>query len=139
MHALLAHKVLKGLTETSHDERVLVDAYTCGGCFVGNVIYRVAILVTAMDKLLSHSASQVGSGSLQMMVWTNIWMARVGCRSMRVSSLEAASTPVVALSRRWIVATSRAGAVMRAAGASCLVMRDAASAGCAEQDEQQEQ
>jgi hypothetical protein len=63
-----------------------------------------------------------------MTVWTNIWMARAGCQSMRVSSLEAASTPVVALSRRWIVATSRVGAVMRVAGASCLVTRDVASA-----------
>jgi hypothetical protein len=62
------------------------------------------------------------------MVWTNIWTARVGCRSMRVSSHDEASVPVVALCRRWIVAMSRAGAVMRAVGASCLTMRDATSA-----------
>jgi hypothetical protein len=47
---------------------------------------------------------------------------------MRVSSRGTASVPVVALSRRWIVAMSRAGAVMRVAGASCLMMRDVASA-----------
>jgi hypothetical protein len=47
---------------------------------------------------------------------------------MRVSSRDGASVPVVALRRRWIVAMSRVGAVMRATGASCLAMRDAASA-----------
>jgi hypothetical protein len=38
------HELLEGLAEASHDKRVLVDAYTCGGCFVGNVIYPVADL-----------------------------------------------------------------------------------------------
>jgi hypothetical protein len=61
------------------------------------------------------------------MVWTKIWTAQEGCCSMSVNGLEGASTPVVALSRRWIVATSRAGAVMRVAGVSCLVTKDAAS------------
>jgi hypothetical protein len=63
-----------------------------------------------------------------MTVWTNIWMARAGCCSMRVSSHDGASVPVVALCRRWIVAMSRVGEVMRAMGESCLAIRDAASA-----------
>jgi hypothetical protein len=30
--------------ETSHDKRVFVDTYTCGSCFVGNVVHHVADL-----------------------------------------------------------------------------------------------
>jgi hypothetical protein len=36
------YEALKGFAETSHDERVFIDVHTCGGCFVGNVIYHVA-------------------------------------------------------------------------------------------------
>jgi hypothetical protein len=38
------HKIFEGLAETSHDKRVFVDAYTCGSCFVGNVVHCVADL-----------------------------------------------------------------------------------------------
>jgi hypothetical protein len=38
------HEIFEGLAETSHDERVFINTYTCGGCFVGNVVHHVADL-----------------------------------------------------------------------------------------------
>jgi hypothetical protein len=38
------YKILKSHAESSQDEGVLVDVYSCGRHFIGNVIHRVANL-----------------------------------------------------------------------------------------------